>query len=649
MDDWWEGDRRPAVLTPHTGEFARLRAGSGDRATRTATWSPTTRPGWRRRRDAATTLGPGGRPQGRADDHRRARTAAAAIAPFENPALATGGTGDVLAGAIGSLLAQGLRAVRRRAARRLPPRAGRRRGPRAVRRRRAARLGPARRDRDRPQAAGRHRRAQGRGQAARVRGTRLDDRVERGGRRSGRVRRRRDATPATRRAGRADDPSRPMTPVTPRRPIERRLAAAGLPPLPRTAWLEIDLDALRDNLAALRVLAGPGVPVRPVVKADAYGHGAIPVARALEAAGADGFCVAAVDEALELRDAGIRAPDPRALSGPRRRSPPRPPGAEIAVAAGDAAGLAATSSRPRAGSIRRGRCRRRARGRDRARSRRVRRRRGRRRGRERRGRRAGVRLAGLWTHLQAAEDAGDHGGPGGRASKPRVAAVARGRDRAPAPPRGRERGPPHRRLLAYDGVRPGLAVYGLVPDELGAGRPARSRADRAPGHGAHRPPGPRRGPAGRLGHQLRADVPDDPAEPDRDAARRLRRRLGAGALEPGRARIVRGLRVPLVGNVAMDAVMADVTDVPGPPVDADDEFVLLGLVGRRADHRRGPGAGAHHELVGGRDRDGSAASSGVPCRGGAGRSADAHRAERIAWRASSSGTATSATWRSTPS
>ena len=43
--------------------------------------------------------------------------------------------------------------------------------------------------------------------------------------------------------------------------------------------------------------------------------------------------------------------------------------------------------------------------------------------------------------------------------------------------------------------------------------------------------------------------------------------------------IVRGVRVPLVGNVAMDAVMADVTDVPGPPVDGDDEFVLLGSSG----------------------------------------------------------------------
>ena len=43
--------------------------------------------------------------------------------------------------------------------------------------------------------------------------------------------------------------------------------------------------------------------------------------------------------------------------------------------------------------------------------------------------------------------------------------------------------------------------------------------------------------------------------------------------------LVRGVRVPLVGNVAMDACMFDVTDVPGPPVGVDDEFVLLGSQG----------------------------------------------------------------------
>ena len=97
--------------------------------------------------------------------------------------------------------------------------------------------------------------------------------------------------------------------ATPRpRPIEERLRAAGLAPLPRTAWLEIDLDALRVNLAVIREVVGPRVRVEPVVKADAYGHGAVPVSRALEAAGADGLSVATLDEAFELREAGISGP-----------------------------------------------------------------------------------------------------------------------------------------------------------------------------------------------------------------------------------------------------------------------------------------------------------------------------------------------------
>jgi alanine racemase len=45
--------------------------------------------------------------------------------------------------------------------------------------------------------------------------------------------------------------------------------------------------------------------------------------------------------------------------------------------------------------------------------------------------------------------------------------------------------------------------------------------------------------------------------------------------------LVRGVRAPQVGNVAMDAIMVDVTDVPGPPVTPEDEFVLLGRQGDR--------------------------------------------------------------------
>ncbi|HEU4919044.1 MAG TPA: alanine racemase, partial [Candidatus Limnocylindrales bacterium] len=70
------------------------------------------------------------------------------------------------------------------------------------------------------------------------------------------------------------------------RPIEISLAEAGFPALPRSAWLEIDLDALAANLALVRRLVGPGVAIEPVVKADAYGHGMVPIARALVAFGA---------------------------------------------------------------------------------------------------------------------------------------------------------------------------------------------------------------------------------------------------------------------------------------------------------------------------------------------------------------------------
>ena len=70
----------------------------------------------------------------------------------------------------------------------------------------------------------------------------------------------------------------------------------------------IDLAALRHNLAAIRRAVGPGVAVCGVVKADAYGHGAVPVARTLAAAGIEHFAVASLDEAKELRDAGIAVP-----------------------------------------------------------------------------------------------------------------------------------------------------------------------------------------------------------------------------------------------------------------------------------------------------------------------------------------------------
>ncbi len=73
-------------------------------------------------------------------------------------------------------------------------------------------------------------------------------------------------------------------------------------------WAEIDLDALAENVRAIRTHAGPDVALLSVVKADAYGHGAAPCARVAIEAGASMIGVGDSTEALELREAGILAP-----------------------------------------------------------------------------------------------------------------------------------------------------------------------------------------------------------------------------------------------------------------------------------------------------------------------------------------------------
>lgn len=74
------------------------------------------------------------------------------------------------------------------------------------------------------------------------------------------------------------------------------------------AWVEIDLDAVRTNVTVLRQHLGAHIHLMAVVKADAYGHGAIAVARAALSAGAAWLGVATVAEGVALRQAGIRAP-----------------------------------------------------------------------------------------------------------------------------------------------------------------------------------------------------------------------------------------------------------------------------------------------------------------------------------------------------
>lgn len=372
--------------------------------------------------------------------------------------------------------------------------------------------------------------------------------------------------------------------------IESRLRAAGLPALPRTAWLEVDLDRLAANVAAILAKLPRRVSLEAVVKADAYGHGAAAVAAAVLAAGARGLCVATLDEALELRRAGLREPllvlfpippdgapiaararvdiaagDPglleRALAAyaaagrrARRRLPPL--GVQVAVETGlGRDGLTPAEAVATARQI---------------------------------AATDGAVLLSAWSHLQNPADR-----PRTDEQVTRFEAALRELRRA-----GIE--VPHRHVLAsgglfgvdrlvggrrpvFDGLRVGLAIYGIVPEGLAID------------------PGDDLDAALRPVLSLRARpirVADVPAgvgisygpsfvttRPSRIATLPVGYADGWARSASNRASVlVRGVRVPLVGTVAMDAVMADVTDIPGAPVTPDDEFVLLGEQGDEEIH-----------------------------------------------------------------
>ncbi len=345
-------------------------------------------------------------------------------------------------------------------------------------------------------------------------------------------------------------------------------------PLPRLAWLEIDLDRLVANLRQVRQALPPSTRVEPVVKADAYGHGIVPVARALEDGGADGFCVATLDEAIRLRLAGVSVsilvlyPVPPGAVGEAARR-------RIAVSVGDeitidrtevalrAAGgpesvpplavqmeietglgrggfpvqaVAATLPRIERSPL--------------------------------------LRLTGAWTHLANAAD------PDLSAAQDELYSAVTGTlDERVVRHVGASGALLGGTVQAYDSVRPGLAVYGLVPDGLAVAGPFRGvAAGLRPVLSLHARP------------TRVADLPTGsgvgygPAfvtgRPSRIATLPLGYGDGWPRVGGGRSwALVRGRRVPLVGTIAMDGVMVDVTDVPGRPVDLDDEFVLIGRQG----------------------------------------------------------------------
>ena len=76
----------------------------------------------------------------------------------------------------------------------------------------------------------------------------------------------------------------------------------------KRTWAEIDLGAIRNNYSRIRESLPYGCRFLGVVKADAYGHGALRIAHLLQEEGADYLAVSCLDEALELRDDGITMP-----------------------------------------------------------------------------------------------------------------------------------------------------------------------------------------------------------------------------------------------------------------------------------------------------------------------------------------------------
>lgn len=353
--------------------------------------------------------------------------------------------------------------------------------------------------------------------------------------------------------------------------ISERLAAAGLPPLPRNTWLEIDLDALRNNVAVFRDLIGPRVELSVVVKADAYGHGLVPVARAVADAGVDRLCVASIDEAVALRGADIETDilvlypippelideavhnalqltvlDPETLASPVQYDEKALLTVEIEVETGLSRNGLKADDVPKA--IARTREARRVLG-----------------------------PTSVWTHLASPENA--------EATAAQVAEF----DRAVAlASKAGEFGGIRRHMAAtggllsgrsplYEGVRVGLGLYGLIPIDLPIPQRIKLYADRLRPAMALKcmplrvetfPRGSAVGYGGTWVAQRESVIATLPVGYGDGFVR---------AYSPGAQALVRGSRVPLVGTVAMDAVMADVTDIAD--VSVDDEFVLMGTQG----------------------------------------------------------------------
>lgn len=343
----------------------------------------------------------------------------------------------------------------------------------------------------------------------------------------------------------------------------------GGPPPGRPAWAEVDLGAVAHNVA---VLADRVAPARlcAVVKANGYGHGAVPVAEAAVAAGATGLAVALVDEGVELRAAGLTAPI-LVLSEPRPEEMARVVAEDLTAAVYTMAGVTALAEAARRWGttasvhlkVNTGMNRVGAQPADLlALARAI-------------DADPALELDALWTHCAVADEPGH---PFTDEQRARFLAAADELAGAGLRPSllhaANSAGGILREDLRFDLVRAGIAIYGIDPAPELAGmvdlRPALSLH-------AHVTHVKRVGAGERVSYGLRHEFGHDAnvATVPLGYADGVPRRLSGVGGEV----LVGGRRRPIVGVVTMDQLMVDCGD---DPVAVGDEVVLLGRQGDEA-------------------------------------------------------------------
>ena len=333
----------------------------------------------------------------------------------------------------------------------------------------------------------------------------------------------------------------------------------------RYNYCEIDLEAIRSNVRVMRAASAEGAKFLAVVKANGYGHGAVPVARAAIEAGASMLAVAIPEEGVELREAGITAPI-LVLGGIE-------PQAAEAVAAYDLTQVVFDEARIRALSeagvklgrtvnvhlkLDTGMCRIGVRTEDEA---------------------AaltalidslpGVQLTGCFTHMATADEDEQAGTLAQIARFEQLTAAIAAVHPQPIVRHAANTASIFRYPQAhFDMVRGGIALYGYPPmDGVKGLRPAMRWVARAV-YVKEIQPGDRVS----YGGLFEAKAPTRVMTVPVGYADGYRRGLtGRGCV------LVRGKRAPILGRVCMDQIMVDVTHIEG--AQAGDEVVLLGAQG----------------------------------------------------------------------